>query len=47
MTSPSLILGAPDWWSVAAALLVIALLPIVWSYTRARSRIWVRVVCVC
>jgi uncharacterized membrane protein len=45
MTASSLILGAPGWWSVAATVMVIALLSIVWSYARARTRMWLRVVC--
>ncbi len=45
MTLPSLILGAPDWWKVAAALMTVALALIFWSYARARSKPSVRVVC--
>ena len=45
MTSPSLILGAPDWWTGAAAVMAVASLLILWSYARVRSRTSVRVAC--
>ncbi len=46
MTLPSLILSAPRWWSVAAALMAVASVLIVWSYARARTKATVRLACV-
>jgi len=45
MTAPSLILGAPGWWTVAAAVVVVALALILWSYARARSQASARIAC--
>ena len=45
MSSPSLILGAPDWWTGAALVMAVASLLILWSYARARSTAAVRVSC--
>ena len=45
MTVPSLILSAPQWWTVAAALMAVASVLILWSYTRARSKASLRIAC--
>jgi uncharacterized membrane protein len=45
MTAPSLILGAPEWWTGAAVVMAIASFLILWSYARARSKTLVRVAC--
>ncbi len=45
MNVPSLILGSPQWWSGAAALMAVASLLILWSYARARSKRPVRLAC--
>jgi hypothetical protein len=45
MITPSLISGSPQWWIGALALLAVAALAILWSYTRARAAGYVRVAC--
>jgi uncharacterized membrane protein len=45
MTAPSLILGAPEWWIGAVLVMSLALLLVLWSYARVRTRNLVRIAC--
>ena len=45
MTEPTLILGAPEWRSVAAGLAGLGLALIAWSYARSRAKPSVRIAC--
>lgn len=45
MTLPSVIFGAPQWWSYAVAVVAVASTLILWSYARARTKASVRVAC--
>ncbi|WP_435015320.1 glutamine amidotransferase [Tundrisphaera sp. TA3] len=45
MTVPTLILGTPGWWAVAAGLMALAAAVIAWSYGRAGGKPSVRLAC--
>ncbi|WP_165219395.1 glutamine amidotransferase [Aquisphaera insulae] len=45
MRFTGLTLGAPQWWTIAAALAAVAAIAILWSYSRARARHPIRVAC--
>ena len=45
MTAPTLILGAPEWWTAAASLTALAFVLIAWSYARGRGKPAVRIAC--